>query len=237
MSDTQPPIVSYSQDGPVATVMMDDGKANALSPKMIEELSAAVARAGEEAKAIVIAGREGRFSAGFDLKIMMQGPDAAKALVLKGGELFLTLYQLPIPVVIACTGHAVAGGILLTATGDIRIGAQGAFKLGLNEVSVGMPVPVLAHEFARARLLPTELFAAVVHAKIYDPESATRAGWLDRTAAPDKLLGDAQAEAARLAALPGSAYAMSKRSLRRETVKYIRETIDSNLAELMVRPS
>ncbi len=100
-----------------------------------------------------------------------------------------------------------------------------------------MPVPILAHEFARARLLPTELFESVVCSKIYNPESAAAAGWLDRVVDAGELAAEARAEAARLTKLPARAYAQSKRSLRRETVRYIRETLEMNMAELGGKPS
>lgn len=223
-------IVGFELRDDVALVTMDDGKANALSHEMLDQLGAAFDRAEKEAKAVVLSGREGKFSAGFDLRVMMSGPQAAVELVMKGGELLLRLYELGMPLVIACTGHALAGGVLLVATGDTRIGAIGPFKLGLNEVQVGMPVPVLAHEFARDRLDPRELFAAVAMAKIYAPEEATVAGWLDRAVPAEELADAAMAEATRLARLPQAAYAMSKRSLRKPTLQYIRDNMESNLA-------
>lgn len=229
-------IVSYTEADGIATVAMDDGKANALSTDMIEQLDAALDRAEAGARAVVLLGREGKFCAGFDLRAMMAGPDAARALVERGGELLLRLYGLPLPVVVACTGHALAGGALLAGTGDSRIGAQGAFKIGLNEVQNGMPVPILAHEIARDRLLPTELFASVVQAKIYDPEGAVRAGWLDRVVAPEQVAAEAQADATRLAGLSKAAYAASKRSLRRDTIERIRTSLQANLDELLPSP-
>jgi len=224
--------VQYEQRGSVGVITMDDGKANALAHDMIEQLGAAFDRAEKEAKAIVLAGREGKFCAGFDLRVMMSGPKAATDLVMFGGELLLRLYELGKPLVVACTGHALAGGALLAATGDTRIGATGPFKIGLNEVQVGMPVPVLAHEFARDRLAPSELVASVLQARIYDPDAAVRAGWLDRAVAPEALADEALQEAERLGKLPGTAYAMTKRSLRRQTTTYIREQMAANLAEL-----
>jgi enoyl-CoA hydratase len=229
-------LVAYSEADGIALVEMDDGKANALSMEMIAQLDAAFDRAEAGARAMVLAGREGLFCAGFDLRAMQAGPDAARALVERGGELLLRLYALPLPVVMACTGHALAGGALLAATGDTRIGAQGEFKIGLNEVQNGMPVPILAHELARDRLLPTELVAAVVQAKIYDPEGAVRAGWLDRAVAPEQVVPEARAEAARLATLPKAAYAATKRSLRRATIDHVGATLASNLAALLKPP-
>jgi enoyl-CoA hydratase len=199
---------------------------------MIAAIGAAFDKAEKDAKAVVLAGRPGRFCAGFDLKIMMTGPDAAMSMIMSGGELFLRLYEFPKPIVMAVTGHAMAGGILLAATGDIRIGARGEFKIGLNEVTNNMPVPVLAHELARDRLTARELLPAVAHAKIYNPEAAVEAGWLDRCVEGETLASEAMAEAKRLGDLPSFAYATSKKSLRRQTIDYVRSTLDENLAAL-----
>src|SRR6185369_13460742 len=129
-------------------------------------------RAEKEAQAIVLSGRPDRFCAGFDLKVMMSGPENATALLVRGSDLLMKLYGASIPLVIACTGHALAGGALVLLTGDVRIGAAGAFRIGLNEVSIGMPVPVLAMELARDRLSPTDLACATLMAQIYTPEEA-----------------------------------------------------------------
>lgn len=225
-------IVQYALEDKVAIITMDDGKANALSPTMIAELDGALSRAETEAQAVIIAGRPGRFSAGFDLKVMMSGPDAALKMIVAGGELFMRIYQFPKPVVMAVSGHALAGGILLAATGDTRIGVRGDFKLGLNEVQNNMPVPVLAHELARDRLSPKELQAAVIQAKIYNPESAALAGWLDYVVDGESLASAAMDEAKRLGALPSQAYAMTKKSLRRQTIEYIKSCMDENIAAL-----
>ena len=144
-------LLTYALDGSTAVVTMDDGKANALSNEMIDQLLAALTRAEGEAKAMVLAGRAERFCAGFDLKVMMSGPANATALLTRGSELLLRLYGAKVPLVIACTGHALAGGALVVLTGDLRIAAAGAFKIGLNEVQIGLPVPMLAIKLARDR--------------------------------------------------------------------------------------
>ena len=228
-------IVQYEMHGSVAVITMDDGKANALNPTMVDALSAALDRAEKEANAVVLAGRPGRFSAGFDLKIMATGPEAAMAMILQGGELMMRLYEFPKPVVMAVSGHALAGGILLAATGDVRIGIRGDFKIGLNEVTNGMPVPILAHELARNCLKTSELVPSVVHAKIYDPESAAEAGWLEKVVNGESLATEAIAEATRLGALPNYSYAATKRSLRKQTIEYIRANMDANISELTGR--
>ena len=227
-------VVSFERRGDLALVRMDDGKANALTMPVILGLTAALERSTKEAKAFVLFGRPGRFSAGFDLKVMMSGPEAARALVMAGGELFMRMYEHPQPVVVAVTGHAIAGGVLMAATGDRRIGTAGEFKLGLTEVSNGMPVPILAHELARDRLDPRALVESVLHARQWDPESAVRVGWLDRIVPADELEARAIEEADALARLPQPAYGMTKRSLRQKTIRYVRETMAANLAEFSV---
>src|SRR5262245_17362731 len=158
---------------------MDDGKANALSAEMIDALIAALERAEREASAMILTDRPDRFCAGFDLKVMMSGPAAATQLLQRGADLLLKLYAAAIPLVIACTGHALAGGALVVLTGDYRIGAAGAFRIGLNEVAIGLTVPVLAMELARDRIATTELSRATLQATIYAPEHAARVGFLD----------------------------------------------------------
>lgn len=227
-------LVSYSVENNVAVLQMDDGKANALSLAMIDALLAALARAEQEASAVVLAGRPDKFCAGFDLRVMMSGPDNAKSLLRSGSTLLMKLYGATIPLVIACTGHALAGGALVVLTGDSRVGAAGAYRIGLNEVQIGMPVPVLAMELARDRLLPTELGRATLLAHIYDPEGAQRAGYLDTVVAPDQVLVAAKAEAARLGAYSRTAFRATKTRLRGKTIDYILAKMDADMQDLMM---
>ena len=212
---------------------MDDGKANALSNEMIDQLLAALTRAETEAKAMVLAGRPERFCAGFDLKVMMSGPANATALLTRGSELLLRLYAAKVPLVIACTGHAIAGGALVVLTGDLRIAAAGAFKIGLNEVSIGLPVPVLAMELARDRLVKPELDRATLMATIYNPEEAQLSGYVDAVVAPGEVIATAIAEAAKLGGLAQQAFRATKQRLRGATIKYIRATMAEDMATLL----
>ncbi len=227
-------MVNYELDGKTAVVTMDDGKANALSYEMIDGLLAALERAKGEASAVVLAGRPERFCAGFDLKIMMSGIDHARALLTRGADLLMELYGFPLPVVIACTGHALAGGVLVVLTGDWRIGAQGAYKLGLNEVSIGMPVPVLAMELARDRLAKSELPRATLGAQIYAPDDALRAGYLDEVAPAGELLARAKAEAARLGSFSKAAFTGTKHRLRQSTIHHIRTGMATDMETMNV---
>lgn len=226
-------LVTYSLEDKVAVVTMDDGKANALSQQMIDALLAALTRAEQEAGAMVLAGRPDRFCAGFDLRVMMASPQAATALLAAGSELLMRLYGAKLPLVIACTGHALAGGALVVLTGDQRVGAAGAYKLGLNEVSIGLPVPVLAMELARDRLSKRALVHATLLAQIYDPDGALAAGYLDAVAPADQVLAQARAEASRLAGLPSGAFRATKQRLRGATIDHIRGTLTSDMQTIM----
>lgn len=223
--------VSFELLDAVAVVRMDDGKANALSPAMLDGLEGALSRAAKEAKATVLVGRAGRFSAGFDLRHMMAGPAEARALVTRGAEVLLAAYAHPQPLVVACTGHALAGGALLVLTGDARVGTLGAFKIGLNEVAIGMPLPILALELARDRLDPRKLTEATLTARQYAPLDAVAAGYLDEALEPDAVLPAALEHARRLAPLSGAPFAASKRALRGGTIDHIRDTLEANLRE------
>jgi enoyl-CoA hydratase len=225
MSD---PIVTTELQDEVAVVRFDDGKANAFSPTSMTALNAALDQAEKEAKAVVIVGRPGRFSGGFDLSVMRAGDAAAVAqMVRSGAELAARLYEFPKPVVIACSGHAIAMGAVLLLSADVRIGAQGDFKIGLNEVTIGMTLPTFAVELANDRLSRRHLQRAAALAELYAPTDAVDAGFLDRVVAPEALLEEAVAEATRHAALDARAHHGTKQNLRAATVDRIRASLDT----------
>lgn len=225
-------LVRYRMEGTTAVVEMDDGKANALSVAMIDALLAALTRAEGEANAMVLAGRTERFCAGFDLRVMMSGPEHAKALLTRGSDLLMRLYGTPIPLVIACTGHALAGGALVVLTGDLRIAAAGAFKIGLNEVAIGMPVPLLAMELARDRLSAAALPRATLMAHVHTPDEALVSGYVDEVVPAAEVLPRALAEATRLGALGRLPYRLTKERLRGRTITYIKESMVSDMKAL-----
>ncbi|MCC7536716.1 MAG: crotonase/enoyl-CoA hydratase family protein [Deltaproteobacteria bacterium] len=226
-------IVSFRLEGKTAVVTMDDGKANALSEAMIDAVTAALSRAEAEASAMVLAGRTERFCAGFDLRVMMSGPQQATALLTRGSEMLMRLYGAAVPLVIACTGHALAGGALTVLTGDVRIAAAGPFKIGLNEVSIGIPVPVLAMELARDRLASAALTRATLLAHVHTPEEALAAGFVDEVVAPDQVLPRALAQAAQLAALGRTPFRATKERLRGRTIAHIRDSLAADMKSIM----
>ncbi len=185
MSDNQP--ITASRDGDVAIVRMDDGKANALSNASIDAFNAALDTAERDAGAVVIVGRPGRFCAGFDLSVINAGAADAQSLLRRGGELALRLFMFPAPVVAACTGHALAAGAIILMASDHRIGAPGSFKIGLNEVSIGLPLPIYLSELAEQRLSRRHLTAATMLSHIFEPDTALDAGFLDEIVEPDQV--------------------------------------------------
>ncbi len=226
-------LVSYALEGKTAVVRMDDGKVNALSQSMIEAIAAALARAEQEARAMVLVGRPDRFCAGFDLRAMMSSPESATAMLRAGADLLMKLYGASIPLVIACTGHAIAGGALVVLTGDYRIGAAGAYKIGLNEVSIGLPVPLLAMELARDRLSKRALVEATLLARIYDPDGARAAGYLEAVVPADEILSRAMDEATRLGALASTPFRGTKMRLRGATIERVLSTLDADMRAIL----
>lgn len=214
----------------IAILTMDDGRANALGHAMIDALNAALDEAEGKAKAVLIAGREKRFCAGFDLDVMASGPENVRKLVSAGADLLMRLYEYPLPVVMACTGHALAAGGLLLLAGDTRIGTEGDFRIGLPEVAIGMTMPVFGIELARDRLARHRFTEAVTQARIYGPADAVAVGYLDEAVPASSLLETARARAAALAALQQPAFANTKRKERKVTIDLIRGTLKADSA-------
>lgn len=224
---------AYQMTDGIALVTLDDGKANAFSNAALAALEGILDQVeADDARALVLIGRPGRFSAGFDLAEMTSGAAEMRALVARGARWWLRLYQLGIPTVAACTGHALAGGAITLLACDVRFGADVTAKIGLNEVSIGMPLPVFAVEFARDRLVAPAFTAATVGATVYDPATAALVGYLDRVVPDETLLAEATAEARRLSELRTGAYARTKRTARGAMVTACLESLDADLAGL-----
>jgi len=212
-------LVQYALADGVATLTMDDGKANALSLAMSTGLSRGLDRAEREARVVVITGRSGIFCGGFDLRVIRGDDEQARVAMRDAGyALFRRLYLHPMPIVIACTGHAVAAGGIILLTADVRIGITGDFKIGLNEVGIGLPLPYIGLELARDRLTPTAMTAAMLESRLYDPAAACAAGYLDMAVAPADLGEAVRARAQSLQALDAAAFAETKRRLRQTTL-------------------
>ncbi len=221
-------------DDSVATLTMDDGKRNALSPAMFDEIYAALERAEQERAALVITGREGVFSAGFDLKVMKSGGVQAVKMLRAGYALTARLLSFPTPVVIASPGHAYAMGVFMLLSGDYRFGVPGPYTYVANEVAIGLPMPRVACEVLRLRLNPAARERAVTLSEEFSPEQALQAGFVDDLVGADQLLEKAHEKAAALLALDSEAHALSKRRLRADTLKNIRRALPLDLKDAVV---
>ncbi len=222
-------ILTYRLEGSVAVLVLDDGKANVFNDASIGAIHAALDRAEQEAGSVVLIGRPGRFSGGFDLSVMGSDVTSMQALVRSGVELLLRIWEFPRPFLIACTGHAVAAGAMFLLAADYRIGVEGDWSIGLNEVGIGMPLPVLGVELARARLDPRAFTRAALHAELYDGAGAVEAGYLDEAVAPDRLLDRVMEKAAEMAAFAPSGYLPSKQRARHVLSDYVRSTLDEDM--------
>lgn len=227
-------LVQVQRDRILALVTLDDGKANAFSHAMIDQLNAALdgIENDPEVKAVVITGRDKRLSGGFDLSVMGGGAAAVRGLVGAGALLALRLYEFPKPVVIACTGHAIAMGAILLFTADWRTGADGTFKIGMNETAIGMTMPEFGAELARDRLSPRYFTRAVAGAEVYAPSEAVDAGFLDEAVDELSVLDLACVQAERLAALHPRAFAATRRRTRAATIARIRAGLAADLEGL-----
>ena len=206
--------VEFNEEPHYCLIQMDDGKANALSFDMLAQLNAALDRAELAGKVVIIGGRPGKFSAGFDLSVMGQGGDAMLDLLRTGASLSRRLLNFDTPVVLAVSCHALAMGALLLLSADYRIGVHGNYKIGLNEVAIGMTLPHFGVELARARLATTHVNRAVGLAQIYDAAGAVEAGYLDEAVSEDELLPRAIALAEQLSGLNMDAHKYTKARVR-----------------------
>ena len=236
MADDHAPVSTTIEDG-VAVLRFDDGKANVLSPTSIEALGTALDRAELEARSVCIVGRPGRFSAGFDLSIMTSGPDAARKLLAAGGELIMRVFMHPQPVVAAVTGHALAAGALLVLACDVRIAADLPTKIGLNETSIGMPLPLFARELAADRLDRRHLTQATLGARTYAPAEAAAIGYVDTVVPADTVEAEAIAEARRLGAYAPRPYAQTKHGLRQPIIDRVVTGGQADLQSFTVGPA
>jgi enoyl-CoA hydratase len=219
---------TYRLKDSVATITMDDGKVNVMSVAMLSALNVALDQAAADHAVVVLTGRPGTFSAGFDLKTLTAGGPDAQKMVTMGFELGHRMLSFPTPIVVACTGHAIAMGVFLVLAADYRIGADGPFKIGANEVAIGITMPHFGVEMCRQRLAPAHFNRAVIFSEMYSPTDAVQAGFLDRVVPASDLQSEAQKFATALTKLNMTVHAASKLRLRDQTLKAISAAIKAD---------
>ena len=227
------PNVTVDVVGTVATIVFDDGKVNAISRRAARLLTAAHERVAsdESITAVVLAGREGQFCAGFDLDTLMIGGPDREELFRSGWDALMRFYTLPIPLVVACTGNAVAAGAVLLLAGDLRLGAAGDFAIGFNEAAIGLPLPGMLLKLAQECLTEGSYDEATFGARLYPPEAACAAGFLHRVVPGSDVLALARAEADRLGHESSRA---DKADLVAERAGFIRQQLPADF-EVMKR--
>ncbi len=218
--------VSYKSEENYAIISINNGKANAISHEVIEGLNSSLDKAEQEKKVIILTGEGGIFSGGFDLKVMTKSPESALELVTKGSKLSLRMLSFSQPIIVACNGHAIAKGAFLLLSADYRIGLEGDFKIGLNEVAIGMTMHYAGIAIAKARLSEVYLNRSVNNAEIYSSKDAVKAGFLDVIVPENHLLPTAIKVAEMSAKLNKKAHAETKLKVRKQHLLDLENAIE-----------
>lgn len=227
--------VSYAATEGVGVIGIDDGKVNAMSIGLLRELHASLDRAQQDGVGVLLLGRPGIFSAGFDLKELMSDPQTVCTLLREGAELCVRMLSFPGPIVTACAGHAYPMGAFLMLSADYRFGADGPFRVGMNEVAIGIVPPRFAVELARARLLPPYFRRTAITGELFSPTAAASAGFLDEILEAHDLQDRALAKAKALAALNRRALVATKHRVHASLIAVMRDAIDNELTVENVR--
>ncbi|VVP34069.1 MULTISPECIES: crotonase/enoyl-CoA hydratase family protein [Pseudomonas] len=218
-------LISYHLEDGIATLTLSNGKVNAISPDVITAFNAALDQAVTDRAVVIITGQPGILSGGYDLKVMTTGPKEAVALVTSGSTLARRLLSHPFPVIVACPGHAVAKGAFLLLSADYRIGVEGPFSIGLNEVQIGMTMHHAGIEIARDRLSKAALQRSVVNGEMFNPQTAVAAGFLDVVVAAEELQGAALAAARQLKKINMTAHKNTKLKVRKALLEALDNAI------------
>ena len=219
-------LVSYQCEDGVAVLTLCNGKANAISPDVIAAFNSALDRAEQDAAVVIITGQPGMLLGGYDLKVMLSGPENAIALVAKGSALARRMLAHPYPIIVACPGHAVAKGAFLLLSADYRIGVEGPFTIGLNEVKIGMTMHLVGIALARDRLRKSAFQRAVINAEMFNPQTARDAGFLDEVVPPESLMTAANAMAQQLKQINLRAHGRTKLKVRKELLETLDRAIE-----------
>jgi enoyl-CoA hydratase len=221
--------VTYARTDQLSTVVMDDGKVNVFSIPMLRSLHEAFDQAERDETAVLLKGRPGCFSAGFDLQTLSGPHQDVLTLLRLGASLAERILSFPAPVTIACAGHAYPAGAFLLMAADARLGADGPFRLGLNEVQIGLTLPLFAVVLARHRLSPAHFDHAAVTGEMFDPQTARVAGLLDAVVPAAELDAYAERVACDIASLDRSAHVGTKLRVRKPVLDELRAAIDAEL--------
>ncbi|WP_285425710.1 crotonase/enoyl-CoA hydratase family protein [Pseudomonas sp. efr-133-TYG-103a] len=219
-------LVAYQLEDGVATLTLSNGKVNAISNDVIAAFNAALDQAEKDRAVVIITGQPGILSGGYDLKIMTSSPQAALDLVAEGSTLARRMLSHPFPIVVACSGHAVAKGAFLLLSADYRIGIVGPFSIGLNEVQIGMTMHHAGIELARDRLSKSAFGRSVINGEMFDPKGALQAGFLDKVVTAEELTDAARTVALQLKKINMRAHKQTKLKVRKDFLETLDKAIE-----------
>lgn len=219
-------LISYQLEDGIATLTLSNGKVNAISPDVIAAFNAALDRAEQDRAIVILTGQPGILSGGYDLKVMTSGPQNAVNLVAAGSTLARRMLAHPYPIIVACPGHAVAKGAFLLLSADYRIGVEGPFNIGLNEVQIGMTMHHVGIELARDRLRKSAFHRSVINGEMFDPQGAQDAGFLDKVVPAEALLPTALAAAQQLKKINMTAHRNTKLKVRKALLETLDQAIE-----------
>jgi enoyl-CoA hydratase len=228
-------LVSYDVTDGVARIALDDGKANVMSVRMLAAINAALDRALADKAVVVLTGRPGMFSGGFDLNVFKTNPHESVQMLESGARLALRLLSHPQPVLAACTGHAVAMGCFLLLGCDYRMGVDQGARIHAIEVQIGMTLPRFAIEVCRHRLTPAHFSLACTTAWPYTPKQALEAGFLDEIVPAGELTAKVQERAIYLSKLHQDAFSATKKRLKQPVVEALEAAIRADVVDWSAR--
>lgn len=218
--------VAYQLEDGIATLTLSNGKVNAISPEVIAAFNQALDQAEADRAVVLITSAPGILSGGYDLKIMTSSAENAINLVTQGSTLARRMLSHPYPIVVACSGHAVAKGAFILLSADHRIGCQGPFSIGLNEVQIGMTMHHVGIELARARLSHAAFNRSVINGEMFDPQGAVEAGFLDQIVPAAELMQVARERALALKKINMTAHRNTKLKVREALLKSLDQAIE-----------
>ena len=210
----------------ISIITLDDGKANVFSPKMIQDVNECLDKVPTEGGALIITGRRGMFSAGFDLKIISAGDmQATMDMSLSGFKLLSRLFSFPRPILAACSGHGIALGTFLLCCCDYRIGVKGDYMIGANEMRTNMVIPIPILELISHRVTASHKYRAILGAEMYSIQDGVEAGLIDEIVDSKDLMEAAMLKAKDLASMGHPSYTLTKELFIREPLQKINDAI------------
>jgi enoyl-CoA hydratase len=209
----------------ILTLRLAHGKASAIDVELLDALVRELDGLADDVRAVILTGTGSIFSAGVDLfRLTQEGADYVRRFLPLLSRFVRTLFAFPRPVVAAANGHAIAGGGVMVLAADVRLMAEGAGRIGVPELLVGVPFPVVALEVVRFAVPRDKVQSLIYMGRTLPPQEALAAGLVDEVVAPEEILARAQEIARQLAQIPPKVFRLTKQSLRAEALERIDRT-------------